>query len=214
MTKKLTFILSFLLTLAVLAAGLILQPQFPEQMAVHWNAQGVADGYGSHFTGVWLIPVIMVGLTLFLLVIPSIDPLRQNIKEFLPQYLGFVLIFNVFFAYIQVLTLIFNTGVHFNMTSYIIPPMGLFIYFAGVLIQHAKRNFFIGVRTPWTLMDDQVWHETHQLGAKLFKISGAIALLGIILPSLGIWLLMLPVLVSTVVIIVFSYIRYRFYHPE
>ena len=60
------------------------------------------------------------------------------------------------------------------MTTYMLPAMGVFIFYAGVLISKARRNYFIGIRTPWTLQDERVWDETHQLGAKIFEVSGVL----------------------------------------
>ena len=93
-----------------------------------------------------------------------------------------------------------------------LPAMGLFFFFVGVLLGKAKQNYFIGIRTPWTLQDERVWNETHQRGALVFKISGVIALLGIIFPSLSIWFLLVPVLLATVYIVAYSYFVYRRLH--
>ena len=166
MNTKWTIIVTLLLAAAVLGLGLILEPQFADPMATHWGAGGEANGFGSHFVGIWLIPLMLVGLNGLFLLIPNIDPLKKNIAKFRKEYNGFILVINVFMVYVQVLILIWNTGNHFNLTTYMLPAMGVFIFYAGVLISKARRNYFIGIRTPWTLQDERVWDETHQLGAK------------------------------------------------
>lgn len=214
MKTKWTIILTLLLAAAVLALGLILEPQFPAQMATHWGSNGAVNGYGSHFIGIWLIPLMLVGLNGLFLLIPNIDPLKKNIAKFRKVYNGFLLVINVFMVYVQVLTLIWNTGNHFNMTTYMLPALGLFIFYAGFLIGNARRNYFIGIRTPWTLQDERVWDETHKLGAKIFKVSGILTLVGIFFPNLILWFMMVPLLGGSLFTIVYSYVLYRRYHPD
>ena len=214
MKTKWTVIITTLLAISVLALGLILEPQFPEQMASHWGSNGAVNGYSSHFVGIWLIPLMLVGLNGLFLLIPNIDPLKKNISKFRNVYNGFVIVFSVFMVYVQVLTLIWNTGNHFNMTTYMLPALGLFIFYAGFLIGNARRNYFIGIRTPWTLQDERVWDETHKLGAKIFKASGILTLVGIFFPNLILWFMIVPLLGGSLFTIVYSYVLYRRYHPN
>ncbi|MAT42229.1 MAG: hypothetical protein CL609_07805 [Anaerolineaceae bacterium] len=213
MNSKITMIIAIVLGLAVLGLGLVLEPQMPDQMAVHWGADGQVDGYGSHFIGIWLLPIIIIGLTLMMVLIPSIDPRKANIAKFRNEYNGFVLFFSFFLAYLQVLTLLWNLGKTFDLQTYLVPAFGGLVFYIGVLVAKAKSNYFIGIRTPWTLQDEQVWNDTHRLGGLLFKISGLIAFVGIVLPQFNIWLLVAPLLFTSVVTIVYSYFRYQKIHP-
>lgn len=212
MKTKWVAIISILLAVAVLGLGLILEPQFPEEMATHWGIGGQADDYGSHFVGIWLIPIVVISFTGLMLLIPIIDPLRKNIAKFRNEYNVFVLLFGVFFVYIQILTLIWNLGKYFNMGAYIMPAVGVFIFYAGILIGKARRNYFVGIRTPWTLQDERVWNETHQIGSKVFKTSGLLALLGILFPSQIFWFLIIPISIGTIFVVGYSYVLYTRYH--
>jgi uncharacterized membrane protein len=78
--------------------GSILYPQMPQSMASHWNAAGEADGYISRFWGIFLFPLISLGLLGLFLVIPKIDPLRSNIEKFIGYYYGFAAIFCCIFC--------------------------------------------------------------------------------------------------------------------
>ncbi len=212
-TKKVLF-WSLITTGAATLLGLILAPSFPENMAIHWNALGEADGYGSHFMGIWFLPLITVGLTLLLLGIPSIDPLKKNIEKFRKEYNLFILLLVIFFMYMQVITLLYNLGLRFNLLALLTPAFGGFFYYIGVMMEKAKRNYFIGVRTPWTLAHEDVWDETHRVGAKGFKISGIITLLGVVFPNAAIWIMMVPMMIVSMGIIVYSYVVFRKLHPE
>ena len=81
--------------------------------------------------------------------------------------------------------------------------------FAGVMMRKAKRNFFIGIRTPWTLSSDYVWSETHRVGGTLFIISGLLALLGAFFPLYAFWLLLIPLFTSVIFLVVYSYVLYQ-----
>jgi uncharacterized membrane protein len=215
MKTKTVVIITALLCLAVLGLGLILAPRFPDPMVVHWNAAGEADGYGSRFTGIWMIPLMTVGLAFLLIAMPKIDPLKKNIAAFRGEFNLFILLFAVFMVYIQVLSLLSNLGRQFNMLLFMLPAMAAFYYFIGVMLAKAKRNYFIGIRTPWTLADDQTWDITHKAGAKAFKIGALITLLGLLLPAqAAIWFVMLPLLGAAFFAVVYSYFVYRRLHPD
>lgn len=214
MKAKTVLLWVFILAMIALILGLALEPYFPDKIAIHWNEQGVADGYGSRFMGIFFMPILIIGLSLLLLGIPQIDPLKKNIEKFKKEYYVFILIFAVYFLYIHVLTLLYNVGLKFNMLSMMIPAFGGFFYYIGVMMEKAKRNYFIGVRTPWTLADEEVWDETHRVGAKGFKVSGILTLVGMVFPSIAIWAMMVPLLVVSVYTVVYSYISYKQKHPN
>jgi uncharacterized membrane protein len=82
-------------------------------------------------------------------------------------------------------------------------------YYSGVVISHAKMNWFVGIRTPWTLSSEKVWNQTHALGGKLFKITGIIALLGIIFINYALFFILVPLIVVGIYTVVYSYFAYR-----
>jgi len=210
MTTKLALIISTLLIVILLLAGVFLWNQLPEQMASHWNENDEVNDYMGRFWGVFLVPLMMIGFTLLFFAIPLIDPLKANIAEFRPFFNAFIVVFNIYMAYIHILTLIWNMGkTNFGLSRMMLPAIGLLFVFIGLLIKNAKRNFFIGIRTPWTLSSDVVWEKTHKLGSKLFIAGGIISLLGIVFPKQAIILLMVPVLASALIPVVYSYFLYR-----
>jgi uncharacterized membrane protein len=189
--------------------GVLFYPQMPEQMASHWNAQGVADGYTSRFWGMYLMPIISLGLVVLLLLVPRIDPLKSNIEKFKGYYYSFVILIMLFFIYVYILTLLWNKGSRFDMTQLMTPAMGILFYIAGVMMSKAKRNYFIGIRTPWTLNNEEVWNKTHRLGGLLFKISGVIAVIGAFFPKYTMIFILAPVLTTAIVSVIYSYVVYQ-----
>jgi len=206
---KKTNIFIFIVILASFIIGAYFYPKFPMRAASHWNAQGKVDGYLSKFWGLFLLPIILLAMWLLFLIIPKIDPLKENIAKFRKYFDTFIVIIILFLFYIYILTIFWTTGTRFNMKQAILPAIGILFYFGGVLISHAKRNWFIGIRTPWTLSSDNVWEKTHRLGAKLFKIAGVIAFLGLFFPRPAFLLAVAPIIFFIIYLFIYSYLEYK-----
>ncbi|VVB91544.1 Uncharacterised protein [uncultured archaeon] len=191
------------------AIGIYYYPQMPEKMASHWNAEGQVDGYMSKFWGLFLMPIISVGLFLLFFLIPRIDPLKSNIQQFRTYYNGFVVLIIVFLFYLYLLTIFWNTGYTFNMITFLSPAFAILFYYAGILIENAKRNWFIGIRTPWTMSSDKVWDKTHKTGGKLFKIAGILALFVIFFERYAIFIIVVPVIIVSIYTVAYSYFEYQ-----
>jgi len=209
MNKQHVLILTALIVLASVILGVLAYPHLPETTASHWDELGNPNGYMSRFWLVALIPLLIAGLTAMLMVLPGIDPLRKNITSFQNEYNQFIVFFGLFMLYIHTLSIFWNLGYKFNLSRLATPGMGLFIFFVGTMVEKAKRNFFIGIRTPWTLSSDSVWDKTHWLGGKLFKASGLLALGGFIFPDLSVYFLLIPLLGSSLFLLTYSYLVFR-----
>lgn len=204
------FIASSVIVLVAIVAGIVAYQHIPgEVIASHWDAAGNVNGHMSKFWGVFLMPLVMVGVLLLFWLIPRIDPLRENIASFRPYYEVFVVLLMGFFLYVHALTLLANLGGSFNLSLFVLPGIGALFFFIGLLMPRMKRNFFMGIRNPWTLSDDVVWRRSHVLGGRLFMASGVLAVIGTFLPArYVVWALIGPVLVSAGVVTVYSYVLF------
>ena len=208
-TRTTIFATIFLIAFAV-AFSVSVFDRLPYQMASHWNTANQVDGYMSRFWGAFLMPIVAIGMLALFLVIPNIDPLKANIAKFREYFNAFIVLMIAFLVYMHVLTMLWNLGYNqFNMGTAMLPALGLIFVFAGVMLRKAKRNFFIGIRTPWTLSSDRVWDETHRIGSTLFIISGILALLGAFFAHYAVWFILVPVLASTLFLLVHSYVLYQ-----
>lgn len=178
-------------------------------MASHWNIAGEVDGYMPKWLGLFLMPMISVVMFLIYLAVPKIDPLNANIDKFRKYYDNFMTILFLFLLYIYMLTIFWSLDYSFNMIQLLSPAFALLFFYAGILIENSKRNYSIGIRTPWTISNEKVWDKTHRVGATLFKITGVIALLGIALPAYALYFILIPVIFVTIYTIVYSYLVYR-----
>lgn len=173
----------FAIALAVFLIGACFYPYLPEQMASHWNARGEVDGYMSKAWGTFLMPIVILGLGLLFMVIVRIDPLRANFEKFRKYYDGFIILFSAFLFCLNLWMLLWNIGYQLSLNIVMPIGIGLLIFCSGILCENVKRNWFIGIMTPWTLSSDIVWDKTHRIGAKLFKAVGIVILAGVFWPD-------------------------------
>jgi len=192
-----------------LAIGIYFYPQMPEEMALHWNLEGRAGNYAPKFWALSFEPLLSIGLFLLFLVIPKMDPLKENIKKFGKYYDGLVVFLVMFLFYLYLLTIAWHLNVQFNMLHALTPALGVLYYFVGVLCERAERNWFVGIRTPWTMSNEVVWEKTHKIGAKLFKACGVIAFLGLVFEKFALYFIVLPILAVAVYTSIFSYFEYQ-----
>ncbi|MEA4906737.1 MAG: SdpI family protein [Anaerolineaceae bacterium] len=209
MSTRYTFITVAIIVLVTIAFGLWAYPRLPEMAASHWNAQGEVDGYTSRGEAVAVFPILTVVVVAILLAVPWIDPLKDNIAHFRGLYNAFVVVFVLFMSYVYVLTLLWSLGVSLQMNRMLAPAFAALLYGAGVLVGNARRNYFIGIRTPWTLNSDWVWDQTHRRGAWLFKGAGIASLLGLVFPNVGLVVLVVAALGVALYCVVYSYVLFR-----
>ena len=211
MSTRTTTLIVLIMIAAATLAGLLPWNRLPDQIASHWNINDQVDGYMPKFWGVFLMPLITLGMFVLFRIIPSIDPLKANIAQFREAFNLFIVLIVGFMLYIYGLTLAWRVGYDdFKMSRALLPDFGLLFIFIGFMLRQAKRNFFIGIRTPWTLSSDTVWNETHRIGAILFMISGVLAFIGGIFGGMTAFRMMfVPIIGSTLFLLVYSYLLYR-----
>ena len=189
--------------------SLLAGPSLPADMVTHWNATGEPDGTMSKQFALWLFPALTAGLLVVFAAIPRIDPLRKNFAEFRPYYDWFVVVFSAYMFLIHAGVVAFNLGYEFDFTVLILLGIAGLFYYIGVLLTHAERNWFVGIRTPWTLSSDEVWARTHALGGRLFKLTAVLTLIGLLFGEYAIYFLLVPALLTAGVTVVYSYYLYE-----
>jgi len=191
------------------AASFWAYPFMSERVASHWNAQGEVDGYMDRGTGLYLMPIISLALLALFIVLPKIDPLGKNYAKFQKEYDGMIAVIIGFMLYIQLLTIGFNLGYSFNMTQLLVPAFAGLFYYLGLLMEKVEPNWFVGIRTPWTLSSPVVWKKTHRIAGRLFRAAAIASLIGLAFPSLGLIIAVSLVLAAAVFSMVYSYLEYQ-----
>jgi uncharacterized membrane protein len=177
----------------------------PRQVASHWNINGEADGYTDKPAGVFFIPVLSAILLGFLYIVPKLDPKYKNIQKFENYFDGFIIVMMTFMAYLFGMFLAWNLDYKFNFSSTIIPGFAALIFYIGLMFSKTDQNWSIGIRTPWTLANKEVWAKTHKLAAKLFYSAAIISLVGVLFPQLAFYFLIIPIVSVAVFLIFYSY---------
>lgn len=203
------WIITLVLIIASFAIGAYFYGSMPDQMIFHWNAEGLPDGVTDKAIALFSIPVLLLLFGLLFLVLPKIDPLKENYARFRKQYDLFVLVISAFFLYLQLAVIVFNLGFFFNMGIVLAPAFFVLFYYVGILLDHAKRNWFIGIGTPWTISSDVVWDKTHKLGAKTFKACAILILLGVLFDQFLWFFVLVPLIAGTGHLVLFSYFEYK-----
>ena len=184
-------------------------PSLPAQLVTNWNAAGEPNGSMPKLLAIWLFPVLTAGILLVFALIPRIDPLRENIARFRPYYDWFVVVFTAYMFLVHTGIIAFNLGYEFDFTALILVGVAGLFYYSGVLLTHAERNWFVGIRTPWTLSSEEVWNRTHALGGRLFKLTAVLTLVGLLFGDYALYFLLVPALLTAGITIVYSYYVYE-----
>jgi uncharacterized membrane protein len=202
-------IIPLVIILISFIVSIIIYPSLPATVVSHWGAQGEPNGHMTKFWGTFFVPILMLGLFLLFFTLVRIDPLKENIKLFRKYYDGFIIAFLLFMLYIHGLTLMYNVGYKFNMVQLLLPALGLLFIIIGVVLRKVKRNWFIGIRTPWTMSSDYVWEKTHKVGSIMFMISGVLMLIGAFFLKAALWFVIMPILLAIIITTVYSYVVFK-----
>jgi uncharacterized membrane protein len=185
----------------------------PQRVLIRWNTSGEADGWSSPTTAVVLMPLVLLGSSALLAVVPLVDPRRPNLERSAKAYRA------TWFGMAVMLT-----GIHAFMLFSAAegasqPPVarfvlvlagGLFLV-VGNYLGKIRSNWFAGIRTPWTLSSERSWAKTHRLGGRLFVLAGAvIVIIALVAPvRVGFWVLTAGSVGTGVALIVYSFLVWR-----
>lgn len=208
MTPVRTLLLSALFLVVLLAAFLWLYPHMPARVPTHWNAQGQINGYMSPQWAVATPMIIIAVVALFTVLLPAISPQGYGIKPF-------VVVYSIIMLAVQVLVLIVALGVLLNAAGYAVRmplvcmlTVGALFMVMGNYMGKLRKNFFVGIRTPWTLASDAVWERTHRMGGWLFMLAG-LALVAIAFTGNSATLMIVVIVAAAVIPSIYSYVAYR-----
>jgi uncharacterized membrane protein len=210
MSNRTTLYVTLALIVIATAFSVLIYNRLPDTLATHWGLNDQVNGTTPRFLGAFLLPVLSLVMLAVFMLIPRIDPLKANIDQFRTAFNAFIVLIIAFLLYVHILTLIWNLGYQsFQMSAAILPGVGIIFIFAGIMMRKAKRNFFIGIRTPWTLSSDRVWDETHRVGSWLFIALGVLTLFIGFLGITAIFVMLAAIFVVVLIPVVYSYVLYR-----
>ena len=202
---------AFLVTLALLAFSLWALPQLPDKVATHWGLDGQPDGWSSARFGALLLPGVMVLMSALFAVLPNIDPLKKNYAFHGSVYFLLANVIVAFMGVVHLLVLGSALGWPVDMRRVLPILIGALFVFIGRLLPRIQPNWFMGIRTPWTLSSEQVWRKTHEVGATCFTAAGVgIMLIGLFAPGgMATKLMLAAILIGAFWPVVYSYLEWR-----
>lgn len=196
--------------------SIIFYPKLPDQIPMHWNLSGEVDRYGDKLYGAFFSQGVNLFVFFLLLITPKIDPRKENYQKFQKAYTIFRWAFAITFIIISQLTLVYTLIDMENLPSYldisfIIPILvSALLIVIGNYLGKIQHNYFVGIRTPWTLNSEKVWHKTHRLAGKLFVFTGISGIIGsFFAPIVTFAMLIGPVIITVVVTTLYSYLQFR-----
>ena len=206
--KRMSDVLGLLLVIASFVIVAVQYPSLPDPMPTHWNAAGQVNGWMPKFWGAYFLPLLMAGMWLLFLVLPKISPRGFEMEPFLRAWGVLKVTILALMTYIGMLVLrAAQHGGEMSQTP-IFVAIGILFAVIGNLLGKVTRNFFVGIRTPWTLASEEVWYRTHRLAGKLFVAAGLFMVVAS-LAGLRLWPLFVSLGVAALVPVVYSYVIYR-----
>jgi uncharacterized membrane protein len=206
-----TEVASLVLILVMFALAIAGLPAAPDRLPMHWNSAGQIDRVGGRAEGLLLIPIVASAIYVLMLVLPRIDPRRRNYDDFAGVYLLLrtAIIGVLFTMYLAVHLSIRGRDV--NMLSLAPLVAGMFFIVVGNYLPKIKSNWFVGIRTPWTLSSEYAWRQTHRLAGWLFVIAGVVIIIASLIRPAAALGIVFPASVAAAagVSVVYSYIAWR-----
>lgn len=206
-----TWIISAVFVLVAVATGIWLYPQMPAVVATHFDAEGHANGWSPRWLAASLPAFTVLGLVILTWVLPVVSPRRFGIKPFARVYEVVMLVIQGVLLVVGVCAALKGAGYHVPLVTIGTLALGVMLMVMGNYMGKLRKNFFIGIRTPWTLASDAVWERTHRMAGWLFVLAG---LVWIVLGLTGSrpWILLAVVLAAGLVPAAYSFVVCR--HQE
>lgn len=172
----------WLILASMFIASVIAWPNAADRVPVHWGLNGDVDRYGGKFEGLLLLPLIATGTYVLLLLLPRIDPGKANYPRFAGAYVVIRIATLLLFATIHTLIIGAAIGADVAMDRILPVAMGVLFVVIGLVMGKVRPNWFVGIRTPWTLSSRRSWVRTHRLGGWLFIGIGLVAIASVGFP--------------------------------
>jgi uncharacterized membrane protein len=198
--------------LAVLAGTLVAYPSLPSVVPIHWDAHGHVNGWGPKWSLFLYGPGGMLLIVLMFSALPWLSPKKFEVDSFRATYLYIMIMVVAMMAYCNLLILMSAlgslAGIVLDVSRAVEGGACLLIALLGNVLGKVRRNFFVGVRTPWTIANEQVWNATHRFAARTFFAGGLLGLLAVIAKA-PFWLPIAAILIAALAPVIYSLVFYK-----
>jgi uncharacterized membrane protein len=179
MRTRLAVLIGLLLTAVAVVYAAVLYPSLPDQIPTHWNFRFEIDGWGDKQWAVFIMPVTMAVFVAMSVVLPWLSPRPFKIDTFRETFNYVMLLCVALFGWFHVVMLQVALNPALDGGRLLVSGLFMLLALIGNVLGKVRRNFWVGVRTPWTLANDTVWIATHRLAARLLVAAGLFGALAV-----------------------------------
>jgi uncharacterized membrane protein len=210
MSTRIANILSIVSMVLIGAYAAWMYPSLPDPMPTHWNAAGQADDFTSKAVGAPLLAATPLFIFIVFKLIPVISPRGFRTESF-TNVLNILMTASVLFGCVIAVGVMHAArDASVDISSLVHVAVGFLLVVIGNFLGKVRKNFFLGIRTPWTLASDEVWAKTHRLGGWCFVVAGIfMAIAGLAMPSSRMPWVITVIVVIALIPVVYSYVAYR-----
>jgi uncharacterized membrane protein len=207
--KELIIVLMIVAQIVVLC---IYWAQLPQRVPTHWDMNGNVNGYTEKGMGLLILPALNIGIYFLLLLLPKIDPRKANYVQFAPAFKIIRLMVHTLLSVVYILTILNSVGYAINITFIMKLLMPVLFLVLGNIMGKIRPNYFVGIRTPWTLANEQVWVKTHRITGRVWVAISFIYLFISIFIQLPKWSQIVYIVILIAMPYVYSYLKYQQIH--
>ena len=199
-----------LIVAAAFLASAVVYPRLPATIPTHWDMSGQPNGWSNRVWGAWLIPIFLLGMWALVGILPKIDPRGSNYAKFGGAFEAIIVAIMLFVLALHIVALRAALGHPMQMQRILPIGVGVLLIVIGNLLPRARPNWFVGIRTPWTLSSDRVWEKTHRFGGRVFVAGGLTITIASLLwvQAAHVVLFVVMVLVASSAVI-YSYVEWK-----
>lgn len=207
---RLLKVIAGILVIINIIIGIWAYPRLPEQVPSHWNLAGQVDGYSGAFAGAFLFPLMILGVYILFWLIPRIDPKKSNYLKMGRVFWIVSTTLIIFLSLMYWATIAVALGYFETLPRWYFSGIGIIFILLGNYFGKIKFNYTFGIRTPWTLANEEVWAKTHRFAGPIWIVGGILMALAGVLPAA--WtepLFGIVIVLIAVVPMAYSYLVYR-----
>lgn len=198
-----------IVVVAIVASAAVYQ-RLPETIPTHWDMDGQPNGWSSRAFGAWFTPVLLLGMWALVRILPAIDPRGANYAKFGGAFEAIIESLMLFLLGVHILILRAGLGQSAPVQRVVPIGVGILLIVVGNLLPRMRPNWFIGIRTPWTLSSDRVWEKTHRFGGRVFVAGGLLIVLAAFAsPQAASIVLVTVVVLAAAAVLIYSYAEWK-----
>jgi uncharacterized membrane protein len=188
--------------------------RLPDQVPIHWNAHGRPDGFKPKedvFRVFLMVPAMMAGFVGLTLLLPWLSPKHFEVDRFRDTFQYIMMLIQGLFAFIHLMVLLgsLKRDEPVDMGRWIIAAVFVLFALMGNVLGQVRRNFWMGVRTPWTLASETVWNRTHRVAAWIFVAGGLAGFLAVVAGAPTLWCFIFCMILLVAVPVLYSLVLYK-----